>query len=56
MRERVSIIRGVGVYGEHRKMSSDNFKFESLEDVLNKHLPSNELSEVKRVLYGRSDE
>jgi hypothetical protein len=37
-------------------MSSESFKFESLEAALNKHLPSDALSEVKRVLYGRADE
>lgn len=30
--------------------------FKSIEDSLNKHLPEAELKEVKRILYGRSDE
>lgn len=35
-------------------MSSINFK--SLEECLEKHIPADELKEVKRILYGRSDE
>lgn len=35
-------------------MSSINFK--SLEECLEKHIPTDELKEVKRILYGRSDE
>jgi hypothetical protein len=35
---------------------SGSFEFKSLEECLNKHLPAQELAEVKRVLYGRSDE
>uniref|UniRef100_A0A182INP9 Uncharacterized protein n=1 Tax=Anopheles atroparvus TaxID=41427 RepID=A0A182INP9_ANOAO len=35
-------------------MSDNNFK--SLEDTLNKYIPPEELREVKRVLYGRSDD
>lgn len=30
--------------------------FKSLEESLKKHLPDAELKEVKRILYGRSDE
>lgn len=30
--------------------------FESIEESLNKHLPEMELKEVKRILYGRSEE
>lgn len=30
--------------------------FKNLEDSLRKHLPEAELKEVKRILYGRSDE
>lgn len=35
---------------------SDAQKFTSLEDCLNKNVPTEELKEVKRILYGRSDE
>lgn len=35
-------------------MSGSSFK--SIEDSLKKHLPEDELKEVKRILYGRSDE
>ncbi|XP_061397057.1 beta-ureidopropionase-like [Musca vetustissima] len=35
-------------------MSSINFK--SLEECLEKHIPADELKEVKRILYGRSDD
>lgn len=35
---------------------SSNSGFTSLEDCLKKHIPADELSEVKRILYGRSDE
>lgn len=30
--------------------------FKNLEESLRKHLPDDELKEVKRILYGRSDE
>lgn len=30
--------------------------FKNLEESLSKHLPEIELKEVKRILYGRSDE
>lgn len=33
---------------------SDPFK--SLDESLRKHLPESDLKEVKRILYGRSDE
>lgn len=33
-----------------------NGAFKNLEDSLKKHLPATELNEVKRILYGRSDE
>jgi hypothetical protein len=52
----VSIVKSVSLVENTLKMSSDNFNFESLESVLNKNLLGNELSEVKRVLYGRTDE
>lgn len=35
-------------------MAGVNLK--SLEDCLNKYIPKEELGEVKRILYGRSDE
>ncbi|CRK93358.1 CLUMA_CG006899, isoform A [Clunio marinus] len=35
---------------------SENFDISSLEDCLVKHIPPNELKEVKRILYGRSDD
>lgn len=35
-------------------MSGNAFK--NLEESLKKHLPEAELKEVKRILYGRSDE
>ncbi|XP_013114540.2 beta-ureidopropionase [Stomoxys calcitrans] len=35
-------------------MSGTNFK--SLEECLEKHIPADELKEVKRILYGRSDD
>ena len=35
-------------------MSEMNLK--SLEECLEKYIPENELKEVKRILYGRSDE
>lgn len=38
-----------------RKMSN-SFEFKSLESCLEKYIPANELQEVKRILYGRSDE
>lgn len=37
-------------------MSSDESNFKSLEECLNKYIPDKELKEVKRILYGRSDE
>lgn len=37
------------------RMSSEN-TFTSLEDCLAKHIPAEELKEVKRVIFGRSDE
>lgn len=37
-----------------RKMAESTFS--SVEDTLKKHLPDAELNEVKRILYGRSDE
>lgn len=30
--------------------------FKNLEESLKKHLPEQELNEVKRILFGRSDE
>lgn len=35
---------------------ADRGDFKSLEDSLKEHIPSDELKEVKRILYGRSDE
>lgn len=35
-------------------MSGSTFK--NIEESLRKHLPDDELKEVKRILYGRSDE
>lgn len=37
------------------RMSSE-INFASLEDCLKKHIPADELKEVKRVIFGRSDE
>lgn len=33
-----------------------NINFKSLEECLEKHIPVDELKEVKRIIYGRSDE
>lgn len=33
-----------------------DIELRSLEECLEKYIPSNELKEVKRILYGRSDE
>lgn len=33
-----------------------DIELKSLEDCLEKYIPANELKEVKRILYGRSDE
>lgn len=33
-----------------------DIELKSLEDCLEKYIPLNELKEVKRILYGRSDE
>lgn len=57
----VSVVKSVSLVLLSRekksaKMSSESFNFESLESVLSKNLKENELSEVKRVLYGRSNE
>ena len=38
------------------KNMSAEINFKSLEECLNKYIPENELKEVKRILYGRSDE
>lgn len=35
---------------------SEKSEFRSLEETLHKHIPSEELKEVKRILYGRADE
>lgn len=35
---------------------SSELNFKSLEDCLNKYIPPNELKEVKRILYGQSEE
>lgn len=42
------------VYKTERIMSGSAFK--NIEESLSKHLPEAELKEVKRILYGRSDE
>lgn len=42
------------VYKTERIMSGSAFK--NMEESLSKHLPEAELKEVKRILYGRSDE
>lgn len=34
----------------------NNFNFRNLEECLKKHIPASDLPEVKRLLYGRSDE
>lgn len=35
---------------------SDKKLLKSVESVLTKHVPAEELAEVKRIIYGRSDE
>jgi hypothetical protein len=35
---------------------AEGTEFKSLESCLEKYIPGNELNEVKRILYGRSDE
>lgn len=35
---------------------SDDLQFKSLEECLEKYIPKGELKEVKRILYGRSEE
>ncbi|KAJ6640019.1 Beta-ureidopropionase [Pseudolycoriella hygida] len=34
----------------------NHFNFHDLEECLNKHIPANDLGEVKRLLFGRSDD
>lgn len=37
-------------------MSSSSTEFKGLEHCLEKYIPADELKEVKRILFGRSDE
>lgn len=39
----------------YNKMS-DEIQFKSLEECIEKYIPHGELKEVKRILYGRSEE
>lgn len=35
---------------------SESFVLNSLEECLNKHIPTEELKEVKRIIYGQREE